>query len=719
MNRMLNFERKLIIAILLAATIPILLQYLVSFSVIEMQFDNVRDERYESVYSNIENSIENLKGQLLLTNIDYAHWSDMYVSTINDDDPWFEDVFNNITSVDVGIEMIYVLNDSGTVAYEYNAKDGFLQEYASYINQAKAGNNIATIAKFGRRLYILSFVHIEDTDDTMARGGVLVMTRAITDKTIRSFPKDHSFDVDIINYGAGIKNGNKIENFDGLMSMEQQQLERLDDIRYYKLNDYNRNPIALIEIKENGDFFNEAVAKTQKGFYIIVVVTLSLVLFFVVFLKNSIMHPIRELRNKVSLMRGVAYSGSNEKDEIIALTEEFEAMSQEIHSHTVEIEEQNKTLQYLVYRDDITGAYNKRFFRIKYKEAFYASVAQNKSICLALIDLDYFKVYRELISIEERNNVLCKIYNIIVSNVDKNCFVCFDGADEFRIILTDIQYKNAIDAVSRIASYISNEKFSGMDKLPKGNITASCGVANYPKDADSDEKLYYAAIDRLHRAKHHNQGNVGYFYSIFSDIKEEIKSDRKTLIYATKAFLAVIDAMDEYTYTHTEGVVKYSIIIAEQLNLDENDKENIRIGALLHDIGKLELGRELLNKKEKLSEEEIMLIKQHPTFGVNMLKTLSHFDEIANIVKYHHERYDGKGYPEGISGEAIPLGARIVAIADSFDAMTTTRAYRNLHKSFEEAADELVKCAGAQFDPSIVKVFVDYIKNNNYNINIL
>jgi diguanylate cyclase (GGDEF)-like protein/putative nucleotidyltransferase with HDIG domain len=394
-------------------------------------------------------------------------------------------------------------------------------------------------------------------------------------------------------------------------------------------------------------------------------------------------------------------------------------MSEEIISHTVEIEEQNKTLQYLVHRDDITGAYNKRFFRLMIDEEFVKAVSKNTSLCLCLIDIDYFKVYREAISANERYEVLTQIYNILDNRLDESCYICFDGTDEFRIIMTDTLYKEAIDTISEIATCISNQNFIGMEQLPTGKITVSCGVANYPKDADNVDKLYCAAVDRLHRAKHHSQGNVGYYYSIFNNIKEEIESDRKTLIYATKAFLAVIDAMDEYTYTHTEGVVKYASILADQLKLEGEQKENIKIGALLHDIGKLELGRELLNKKEKLSEEEFRLIKQHPVFGVNMLKTLRCFEEISDIVKYHHERYDGKGYPEGISGEAIPLGARIVAVADSFDAMTTTRAYRNVHKSFEEAAGELEKCAGAQFDPYIVKVFVDYIKSNNYHVNVL
>jgi putative nucleotidyltransferase with HDIG domain len=183
----------------------------------------------------------------------------------------------------------------------------------------------------------------------------------------------------------------------------------------------------------------------------------------------------------------------------------------------------------------------------------------------------------------------------------------------------------------------------------------------------------------------------------------------------SKAFLSVIDAMDQYTYTHTEGVVKYSSIIAEELALSEEEIEDLKIGALLHDIGKLELGREILNKKEKLTDEELLLIKQHPIFGVNMLKTLTYFGNVIEIVKYHHERYDGKGYPEGLKGKEIPLGARIVAVADSFDAMTTMRAYRSRHKSYEEAAEELLRCAGAQFDPDIVNAFIAHINRNGFN----
>lgn len=719
MFRKLSLEEKLVVSFLLAAILPVLLQFVVSYRVIHMQYEEMQNERYNVVHQNLNSALENMQKQQILTNIDYSHWSDTYQSTLNRDHEWFEEMFNNIVSEKVGIDVIYVINNNKEVVYQHNPVDGFIQDSKNYIEIVRGGNEIGTLMRISDGLYLVSFTCIKDSEATGAIGGVLVFGQQVDARMLQNLPKSYHFNIDLIHNSNSIKSGSTLENFSELIQQDSKQLETHNNTRYYKINDYVGSTIALWQVVDTGNLIEEAIEKTHRSGVIIIGVVLILVTVFVVLLKNNIMKPIRNLRARVNQMRNISYDMDTGIDEIAALTEEFEAMSEEINYQTTEIKEQNKTLQYLVYRDDITGAYNKRFFRIKLQEEFEKAVAIGENLCLALVDIDYFNMYRELIDVQERNDALTVIFHTIKSYLRDDCYVCFDGTDEFRIILANSQYKETLDSISQITAEISKKRFINMEKLPTGKITVSSGVASYPKDADNIEKLYYAARDRLHRAKHHNQGNVGYFYSIFNDIKDDIHSDKKTLIYATKAFLAVIDAMDEYTYTHTEGVVKYASIIAEELGLDEKQKDDIRIGALLHDIGKLELGRELLNKKEKLTEEDIALIKQHPNFGVNMLKTLSHFEGIAEIVKYHHERYDGLGYPDGLIGRNIPLGARIVAVADSFDAMTTVRAYRKVHKSFKDAAQELNLCAGKQFDPDIVKVFVKYIEVNNYNFNVI
>ena len=172
-----------------------------------------------------------------------------------------------------------------------------------------------------------------------------------------------------------------------------------------------------------------------------------------------------------------------------------------------------------------------------------------------------------------------------------------------------------------------------------------------------------------------------------------------------------VEAKDTYTRGHSDRVSEYSVLIGKKLGLSEDDLKRLRIGGLFHDIGKIGVPDEILQKNGKLSEDEYSEIKNHPTIGVHILSTASIFQDILPIVKYHHERYDGKGYPERLSGENIPYLARITALADTFDAMTSKRVYREAI-DIERVIEEFEDCKGTQFDPKLDEVFLDILKND-------
>lgn len=174
------------------------------------------------------------------------------------------------------------------------------------------------------------------------------------------------------------------------------------------------------------------------------------------------------------------------------------------------------------------------------------------------------------------------------------------------------------------------------------------------------------------------------------------------------ALSCVIEARDLYTDRHMKEIAEYSIAVAKRLGLSKTDIENIRRAALLHDIGKISVPDSILLKKGELSESEIEVVKKHPITGVQIIRTVEAMKEVGEIVKYHQERYDGSGYPEGLRGEHIPLGARIVAVADAFGAMITDRPYRKA-LPVEKAIEELRRCSGTQFDPDIVRVFISIL----------
>jgi len=184
-----------------------------------------------------------------------------------------------------------------------------------------------------------------------------------------------------------------------------------------------------------------------------------------------------------------------------------------------------------------------------------------------------------------------------------------------------------------------------------------------------------------------------------------------TFLEVSEALAESIEKRDPYTGGHTKRVLAYSMAIAKYMKLNEEEMEKLKIAAILHDIGKIGVEDKILRKKENLTEEEYQEMKKHPMVGVEILGHISQLKDIIPGMRYHHERTDGKGYPNGLKGNNIPLIARIISVADTYDAMTTTRPYHNA-LSNSKAVAELKRCAGTQFDKAVVYAFIKAFENN-------
>ena len=188
--------------------------------------------------------------------------------------------------------------------------------------------------------------------------------------------------------------------------------------------------------------------------------------------------------------------------------------------------------------------------------------------------------------------------------------------------------------------------------------------------------------------------------------KTVILKDLRELFYKTiKLIASALDAKDPYTHGHSLRVTMYSLILAKNLNLDDTTLEEIETAGLLHDIGKIGIPQKILCKPDKLTDEEYELMKSHPARAEKMLMGIKKLTVVSNWLRAHHERWDGKGYPYGLKGEEIPISGRIIALADTYDAMTSTRSYRKA-LSHETAIKEIKRCAGTQFDPVLADLFV-------------
>jgi diguanylate cyclase (GGDEF)-like protein len=357
--------------------------------------------------------------------------------------------------------------------------------------------------------------------------------------------------------------------------------------------------------------------------------------------------------------------------------------------------------------DELTGLYNHRSFHERMEQEIARGSRFGGTFSLIILDLDLFKAYNDIYGHLAGDQVLRKVGRYLENSVRSIDLAFRYGGEEFAVILPEARLDDAYKIAERIRKTIESKTSSRA--MP---ITASLGVGNWPNDGVMKEEVIGLADAALYRAKQTGRNRTNLSSDVLKPetsligVELESKPRALSIIYA---LAATVDAKDSYTYGHSRKVSEYAVAVSEKLKIAQDKVNNIRAASLLHDIGKVGVPDSILNKKEPLTDEEWKPIRGHPKLGVEILR---HVIDLANClpaILHHHEHYDGSGYPAGLKGEQIPIEARVLSVADAYDAMTSPRPYRE-QLSMEDAIKELRRCAGKQFDSEIVELFCSVIE---------
>lgn len=361
-------------------------------------------------------------------------------------------------------------------------------------------------------------------------------------------------------------------------------------------------------------------------------------------------------------------------------------------STVIDISERKKAeemMHYLNYHDQTTGLYNRHYYEMSINKY---DVEENYPLTLIKIDINGMKLFNDAFGYEMGDTLVKRVVSLIKPIVYNSDMFCRFGGSDFIILYTKVQ-KPYIDIImAQINHIMTNETIQ--------NIKVSVSSA-YAMKNKSDEDLN----------------------SVLK--KAEMRLSREKLIDTSSMLSRTIEIIMNSLYEknsremeHSKRVSYWCEKIAQRMNLDSHIVSKLRIAGLMHDIGKIGIPDSILDKPNRLTEEEFNLIRKHSEVGYRILSAANEFSEIADYILAHHERWDGMGYPKGLKGSDIPIYARIISVADSFDAMTSDRAYRKA-MNINQAKQEIIKNSNVQFDPNVVKIFLEIIEKDNPQTNKL
>lgn len=442
-------------------------------------------------------------------------------------------------------------------------------------------------------------------------------------------------------------------------------------------------------------------------------------------LEDSDIACITAIRNKEELTGIILIGGKDNKtafnyDDLVFI-ESIQSISNIALNNAILFEETKKRADI----DSLTGLLNRNAFLARADKAI--KECKGDQLSLAVINLDDFRLYNELYGTMEGDRVLSYISSIIRNSITasdicgrysgKVFAICFPGKNQMQALHTTENIRLQL---------LRTETESGGIKMKK--ITFCAGICSIPYGASNLKELLTNANMQVYSGKRTGKDKIITYQSDTHSGEYTLKKDGDEVIpefntgyeetaSTIYALTAAIDAKDHYTFKHSSNVAAYSAALARKAELSDEHVRLIHEAGLLHDVGKIAIPEKILSKPGRLEADEYDVMKTHVDHSIEIIRHLPDLDYLIPTVVGHHERWDGRGYPNGLAGNNIPMGARCLSLADSFDAMTSKRSYKEAF-SVEYAAREIKEQAGKQFDPQLAMMFVDLIESGDIQIDM-
>lgn len=710
--------------LILTVVFALMLNLILNKIIISKYFSEIENREAVLKTKQYSNILQSKTDELYATVQDTAIWDDLY-NKIQDntlDETWFKENITSWIPDKFGVDLIIIANRDKKIIEQFGLdgnydilKENKIQQSFD-IDTYSEGAGFSGLIKYNGEIYIIGVCPVFKSNSGGISHGIVIMGRRISTKLIKKIDEEFGDDI-FITYDDKIISNDGInkevnENIITMNKNKNSSVYKFNDSKTVvnlKMNDISGKYIGNISVIQDDSIYLSTQKLIRKNGLMVMIFSVIIIMILGFKFKNVIIIPIKNLQKQIHKIKSdetLNYVSVSGPVEIKNLASSFNHMIDRIVAHKKE----NEELKISANMDYLTQAYNHK--------CYFESISKNiseghKQIAILFCDIDNFKLVNDTYGHGIGDLVLKEIARIIKKEVREKDMVFRYGGEEFVVMMCDFNSEGSFSIAENIRKKIAKSNILQEYEIffP---ITISIGIASYPKDGMEAEDLIRKADSAMYYSKQ-NGKNQSKIYNndinVFSE-NGNINAKKELLMDSVLALAEAVDSKDEYTGKHSKMVSKYSNLLADKLGFTENQKNKLSIGALLHDCGKIGIPDNIINKAEKLSYDEYKIIKNHTMLGYNIIKHITDDEEIISCVRNHHERWDGKGYPDGLCGDLINIFSRIVCIADVYHAMTSDRSYRKALTN-EEAIIQFKKGKGTQFDPKLVDLFIDIIRENN------
>ncbi len=694
MDRLRSLSARMVISLLIAGLFPLVGYYCSLRSAVAGTIARVEEEFIRAATHRAGAVIQDESASLLKIARDYSEWDETYLAVSRNDSAWLNTHIHRWLTESLGIDVIIFFDSTGKPISSPGSLDATAEVMSALAGQARSG-----VRGDSGGAYVFACSPVTRSDRSGSPNGCLLLGTSMDREWLNRIQE-------IAGCGLAVSWDSVRTTSDDFEDGGDSSVDPVNGRIAFAQPQGSGN--VYLEVSHSRGVFAAALSNITLALMRTIWFTVIGAIALAYLLLRLAIGPLRRLEMGISRIREKkAFEKLDESgpQEISSLARSFNEMAASLEEHIAN----TAALTAMSYTDAVTGARNYRYFHERLASDIKQCQQHLRPLVLGLLDINYFRSYNDAMGHTMGDEALRSVATIVSSAIGEGGTTARCGGDDFAVIMPDTDAGSGRRILREISERIERFPFHGKELLPGGNLTVSTGLAAFPDDSTTKDGLIKAARLDMNLARTTGTGRALRYFNAFASIVRP-GSDPMGLVTSAQMLLAIVDSVDQYTYWHTQRVVRYTDWMLSRMDMDLAATEIIRVAAFLHDVGKIEISRDILTKPRTLNPDEWRIVRMHPVWGADMVRPVEKLRPAAPIIESHHEHFDGTGYPKGLSGGAIPLGARIIGIADAFDAMTTDRPYRRA-LSPESALEEVLRCTGTQFDPELVKLFITFIED--------